>query len=101
MLFVVKNAPTTALPDIEVVLANTSLEYRKCVRNLGLFLDVDVRYREHGNHPTRKAFCDFKILYPNRHNYSTNGTILLCDSLVLLHFKFCDIIYKYYMVLTF
>ena len=64
------------------------------VRNLGLQLDSTLRFRDHIVQKTRAAFAAIKLIYNIRHVISRDVKLKLCESLVLSHFNYCDIVYS-------
>lgn len=69
------------------------IPFRSCVKNLGLHIDNDLRFTEHVSQAVKRAYAGLKLLYTNRHVFDKNTKTLLCNSLVLSHFNYCDVIY--------
>lgn len=74
-------------------LGGESLPYRDNAKNLGIVLDCELRFRLHVTHLLRKAYMSLKIMYPHRRYLPRSVKIMLCDSLVLSHFSYCDTVY--------
>lgn len=62
-------------------------------KNLGLHLDTDLKFKSHVNNCIKRAYANLKMLYPHRHVLDQNIKILLCDTMVLSHFNYCDVVY--------
>lgn len=79
--------------DIKLRINNICLSPQKNVRNLGLYMDCELRFKHHVSTCIKRAYCNLKLIYPHRHVLDIPTKKLLCDSLVLSHFNFCDSIY--------
>lgn len=62
-------------------------------RNLGLILDSEMRFVTHINEKIKSAFYKLKVMYNIRNYLSEEVRLLLCDSLVLSPFSYCNIVY--------
>lgn len=80
--------------NINILLNNNKIELTDEVKNLGLYLDSDLRFRSHITNCIRKAYSSLKLLYNNRDFLNTKLKTILCNSLVLSQFNYCDIIYN-------
>lgn len=69
------------------------IPYKDSVKSLGLMIDSDLRFSIHVSNMLRKAYASLKMMYPHRRCLSRDVKILLCDSLVLSHFNYCDNVY--------
>lgn len=78
---------------INIEINDLALEKRDQVKNLGVMLDVNFRFKNHISNCVRKAYCKLKLLYSSRHLLNTKLKILLCDTLVLSQFNYCDVLY--------
>ena len=78
---------------INVFIDGERLENSMSARNLGLLVDVDLRYTAHINNCIKKAFINLKLIYNQRHLLNSELKKVLCDSLVLSNFSFCDAVY--------
>src|SRR5699024_12778124 len=47
----------------------------------------------HINNSIKKAFYNLKLIYASRDLLNKSTIKLLCDSLVLSHFSYCDVVY--------
>ena len=71
----------------EVINCSTS------ARNLGLLLDVNLRFSQHVNNCIKKAFANLKLVYNQKQVLNADLKKTLCESLVLSQFNFCDTLY--------
>lgn len=78
---------------LNITVNNVKLPVVRSARNLGVFLDTDLRFREHIKRVIQKAYISLKILYSNRHVLNFKFRKLLCESLVLSNFNYCDFVY--------
>lgn len=62
-------------------------------KNLGLYMDTDLRFSHHINKCLQKAYASLKLIYNSRHFLDKKSKTILCDSLVLSHFNHADIVY--------
>lgn len=69
------------------------ITFQSCVKNLGLHMDSDLRFSQHVSNKVKSAYGRLKMLYPYRHFLDKRTKTLLCDSLVLSQFSYCDAVY--------
>lgn len=81
----------TGLVNISV--SNQAIPLVQSARSLGVEIDSSLRFDEHVNHMIRKAVCSLKLLYSSRQLLSKRNKILLCESLVLSHLNYADVVY--------
>jgi hypothetical protein len=62
-------------------------------RNLGITFDEVLSWRKHVDIMTSKAFSRLKLLYRHKNFLSAKSKIILCESLVLSIFNYCDVVY--------
>lgn len=93
LMFANKNVRQDLQNNINVTIEDTIIPFQSSARNLGLILDSNMRFQCHVNHMLKRAYAALKGLYSSRHmlNYATK--VMLCESLVLSHFNFCDVVY--------
>lgn len=77
----------------QVRMGGDVIPYRESVRNLGVVMDNDLRFRGHVNTLLGRAYMSLKMLYPHRRSLPRDIKIMLCDSIVLSHFNYCDTVY--------
>ncbi|CAH2218399.1 jg24506 [Pararge aegeria aegeria] len=69
------------------------LERVAVAKNLGLYIDEDLRFSEHLNIKIRNAFYKLKVLYGVRRFLTEKVRQILVESLILSSFNYCDAIY--------
>lgn len=62
-------------------------------KNLGIYLDVNLRFSKHVNYLVQKSYSKLKLLYMHKDDLNTDVKLRLCDSLILSHLAYCDIVY--------
>lgn len=78
---------------LNIRVAGKTIEFAECVKNLGIRIDTDLRFKQQIGYCLQKAYLSLKMLYPHRHLLSETLKIKLTDSLVLSHFNYCDVLY--------
>lgn len=78
---------------VDVAMNNVVLPVTEVHRNLGLMLSSDLKFEEHVSAKIKTAYCILRKLYPYRTYFSVQMKRMLCDSLVLSHFNYCDVVY--------
>lgn len=78
---------------IDVKINNQNLCVSHSAKNLGLILDTSLRFSEHVNKCVRQAFTNLKLIYSQKSILNQHLRKMLCDSLVLSQFNYCDAIY--------
>lgn len=81
--------------NLNISLYNNKIELVNEVKNLGLLMDSDLKFKSHITSCIRKAHCNLKLLYNNKDFLNTKLKSVLCNSLVLSQFSYCDIIYGF------
>lgn len=79
--------------DLLLKINNTSLNFKKSAKNLGVEIDSNLRFKTHVTKCIQKSYMKLKLLYPHRHLLNQALKIKLCDSLVLSHFNYGDVLY--------
>lgn len=92
MLFA-PNHLRTSLPCLDLFIDGDRLEFVHVARNLGVMLDDRLSFDDHVKLLLRRSFSALKLIYRNRHFLTTKTKTLLCDTLVLSQFNFCDVLY--------
>lgn len=60
---------------------------------MDLLLDNKLNFQQHVSKIIQNSFYKLKIIYSYRHILSTKIKLLLCDSLILSNFNYCDVVY--------
>lgn len=93
MLFGNKNKINYVMENFEFNVDGSLLPVVKEANCLGVTLDSNFRFKGHTKKLLQRAYSSLKLLYSNRHLLNCKLRIMLCDSLVLSHFNYCDFIY--------
>ena len=81
------------LKDLNVKVSDINMTCVNEVKNLGLTVDSDLRFKEHIKSCIKKAFSNLRNIYASKDLLNKNTRMLLCNSLVLSHFNYCDVVY--------
>jgi hypothetical protein len=93
MLFCHDSHRNDILNNLKLKLEDDDILFHNSARNLGLVLDTKLKFTEHVTNCLRKGFSMLKLLYSHRYYLSKDVRKNLCDSLILSHFNFADIVY--------
>ncbi|CAH0559663.1 unnamed protein product [Brassicogethes aeneus] len=83
------------VPSISLTINGQKIEQVNKAKNLGVIFDSNLRFSEHVSNCVKKAFYNLKNIYSQRHLLNTNIKKLVCDSMVLSHFNYCDALYGF------
>lgn len=72
---------------------NNIITFTSIVKDLGLYIDQDLRFSYHVSQTLKKAYLNLRLIYQNRHFLNRKIRAMLCDSLVLSHSNYCDTVY--------
>lgn len=95
LLFGNKNKINTIKDSLNISIDGTRLNFVNSAKNLGIYLDIDLRFKDHLKSIFQKAYTALKMLYSNRHILSRKLRKHLCESLVLSNFTYCDFVYGF------
>lgn len=76
-----------------VRVGSDSVPREDCVRNLGLIMDENLRFERHVLSKIGVCFASLRTLYKLRPFLSEDIRLSLCNSLVLSHLQYCDVVY--------
>lgn len=93
VLFGSENQRRVALEILKIQFGNDTIPFSDSCKSLGLIIDYKLRFKEHVTYMLRKAYTSLKLVYSQRHCLTKDIKKLLCDSLVLSHFNYCDTVY--------
>lgn len=79
--------------EINIKINDIPVPITEEAKNLGLIVDTSLRFDKHISNCIKRAIARLKVLYSSRHILNTNLKIILCDSLVLSIFNYCDTVY--------
>lgn len=93
MLFGRSKARDTYRDNIVIKIKDTILDMKENVKNLGLIVDQNLRFKEHISSILRKAYLNLKIIFQNRFSLTQKIKTILCETMVLSQFNYCDCVY--------
>ena len=79
--------------NIDIRIGNKKLPVLQTVKNLGLFIDDDFKFKSHVSNVIKKCYLALKMLYSNFLILNFKLRKKLCEALVLSHINYCFIIY--------
>lgn len=79
--------------NFKLRMSNSALNSDKEVKNLGIIFDNELRFRAHIAKILQKCYMSLRHLFRNRNIINFKFKIALCESLVLSHLNYGDIIY--------
>lgn len=79
--------------NFKIILNNSVLNPIDCCKNLGIYLDVQLRFSKHVSNLIQKSFAKLRILSMHKDILSKDIKLRLCDSLILSYLAYCDIVY--------
>lgn len=94
ILFGPKKDLASVCENFSLNIDNEILSPETIVKNLGLNLDQHLKFSGHINTLLSKAYGSLKLLYSSRFFIGRNLRKILCESLVLSHFNYCDVVYS-------
>lgn len=86
-----------ATAHLNIAVGTTTLPIVSCSKNLGLYLDNQLKFTEHVSSLLRKAYGSLKLLYASRFILPANLKKMLSESLVLSYFNYCDVVYGHFL----
>lgn len=81
------------LDNFVIGVGGKALESSSCERNLGIFLDSQLRFEAHISNLLQGAYYRLKVLYMHKDILTARVKLKLCDSLVLSYLSFSDVLY--------
>lgn len=79
--------------DIAIQINDAPIQFKDEVKSLGLWLDTSLRFEKHVSLCIKKSFSALKVLYNSKDILNTKLKLMLCESLVLSNFNYCDTVY--------
>ena len=77
----------------ELNVSSNQIEFKNAVKNLGLYIDQDLRFTPHINKILQSAYMSLRLIFQNRRILNKNIKSRLCDVLVLSKCNYCDVVY--------
>lgn len=93
MVFGPKTQTNDVKENLLIQIDGIALEYVNKAKNLGLTIDSNFRFEEHVSKLLQKSYAMLKLIYRNRTYLSKKTKTILCESLVLSSFNYCDAVY--------
>lgn len=79
--------------NLEFRIGRDIIPFKDHTKNLGLILDYKLRFKEHITQLLKKCYTSLKIIYSLRSYLTYDIKKMLCDSLILSQFNYCDSVY--------
>lgn len=79
--------------NVKISVDNETICFTNSAKNLGLILDVNLRFSAHVSAIVKKSYCSLKLIYANRHILNKKTKTILCEALVLSHLNYADVVY--------
>ena len=79
--------------DIHIMLQNTPVERRACVRYLGMYIDENIKWHSHIAHVVLIISRNLGIMGRAKYLLSSRELLLLYNTLVLPHLSYCAVIW--------
>lgn len=80
--------------NIRIIIGDNILKCNDVCKNLGMYLDTSLRFSTHVTFTLKKAYTNLKLLYGSNFLLDKKTKIMLCNSLVLSHFNYGDVVYN-------
>jgi len=93
LLFCADNVRESILNTVSIRIGNEDVNFKNSYKNLGLIMDIKLKFKEHITLCMNRAFSVLKHIFSHRHSLSRKTKTMLCDSLILSHFNYCDNVY--------
>lgn len=78
---------------LDIIVDGTHLNIVNEAKNLGLYIDSDLRFKKHIDICIRKAYGNLRKIYSSKNLLNKSTLKLLCNAIVLSQFNYCDTIY--------
>lgn len=80
-------------PVFSITLNGKVLSFSEYCKDLGIFLDFNLRFQKHVSNIMQKSFSKLKVLYFHKDILSSDIKLKLCDSLILSYVAYGDLVY--------
>lgn len=95
ILFGPKKVRAQVQPMLKICINSQQIPFSNIVKNLGVYIDAELRFNYNTTTLIKRAFSMFKAIYINRHLFDHGTKLLLCESLALCHFNYSDVLYSH------
>ena len=79
-------------PNLSINMSGKEITRNTQVRNLGVIFDETLSWNKHVNTLITAAYGKIKQIYRHRNFLTTKTRIAICESYILSHFNYCDLI---------
>lgn len=93
MLFGRRSTRERCSSKVKIGLDGVYLNLINVSKNLGIYLDSNLRFEKHINMIIRNSFSYLKLIYSNLGILNFTSKVTLCEALVLSRMNYCDIVY--------
>lgn len=93
VLFGKERASIAIDPNFRISINSNILKINTVCKNLGLFIDNDLRFFTHVNHLVKTCFYILKHLYMHKLYLDTEVKLKLTESLILSRIAYCNVVY--------
>lgn len=93
ILFGPKDKRNTIKNSLSIKIKNDTVILKDEVKNLGLWLDNDLRFTKHVNMICQSSYIVLKQLFPNKSIMSASLKLELGETLILPKLSYCDTVY--------
>lgn len=93
IVFGPKHARISVHSSLDVRVRDIKIVPTETVKNLGLCIDSLLRFKQNTSNIIKKAVITLKSIFINRKLFDTPTRAILCNTLVLSHFNYADVVY--------
>lgn len=93
LLFCAEKRRQMLQAQLKLILGDSDLGFSSCAKNLGIYIDTNLRFKEHIKKLLQKSYLKMKVLYANRFILNFKIRKKLCESLVLSLYHYCNIVF--------
>lgn len=94
LVFGREKARKKVIESLKITMDGVNLPVVSSAKNLGVEMDSVLRFHEHINTKIKTAFFKLKLIYSQKSYLNSSLKRMLCDSLVLSAFNYCDVLYN-------
>lgn len=79
--------------ELNITLSEVTVNPSSVCKNLGVFLDIDLRFEQHVSRLLQKSIIKLKTLYIHKDILDQNIKLRLCDSLIISLLDYANVLY--------
>ena len=83
----------TVANNLNIILNGVPINSSLVCKNLGVFLDTDLRFEHHISHLLQKSFTKLKTLYIHKDILPLHIRLRLCESLIVSYLDYANVLY--------